>query len=155
MREDERGSSLGLGNTAVLDQLLPIIFFFFCREKEKEWLAPTPLQACTKRGGVCGGGWDEVTMRLLLYSLHSVRISITVLGPRWKCAVQTTPNKCSVWLLAANKPSPPFSLLLLLNFSRSSYSDTSWSLQCRIQACSWAVGVKIGHKVWTWLTREL
>lgn len=86
---------------------------FFCREEKKKWLAPTPLRACTTRVGVFGeGGWDEVTMRLLLYSLHSVGILFTpellCFGPCWKCAVQTTPDKCSVWLPTAQMMTPSY-----------------------------------------------
>lgn len=92
MWEDNRGISLRLRNTAVPDPLLPIIIF--CREEKKKWLAPTPLQACTARVGVLGeAAWDEVTLRLLLYSFHSVGILFTpellCFGPCWKCAVQT------------------------------------------------------------------
>lgn len=84
---------------------------FFCREEKKKWLAPTPLRACTTWVGVFGeGGWDEVTMRQLLYSLHSVGILFTpellCFGPCWKCAVQTTPDKCSVWLPTAQMMTP-------------------------------------------------
>lgn len=32
---------------------------------------------------------------------------MTVLGPQWKCASQTTPDKCSVWLLAAQTNPDP------------------------------------------------
>lgn len=32
---------------------------------------------------------------------------MTVLGPQWKCVSQTTPDKCSVWLLAAQTNSDP------------------------------------------------
>lgn len=76
---------------------------FFCREEKKKWLTLTPLRACTTRVGVFWeGGWDEVTMRLLLYSLHAVGILSTpellCFRPCWQCAVQTTPDKCSVWL---------------------------------------------------------
>lgn len=49
-------------------------------------------------------------MRLLLYSLHSVGILFTpellCFGPCWKCAVQATPDKCSVWLPTAQMMTP-------------------------------------------------
>lgn len=103
---------------------------FFWRE-EKKWLALTPLRACTTRvGGFGEGGWDEVTMRLLLYSFHSVRILFTCellcFGPCCKCAVQTTPDKCSVWLPTAQTVTPSVfhpslqTLLLLHKFIISS-----------------------------------
>lgn len=56
---------------------------FSCGEGNEEWRAPTPLQACTTRGGLREGGWDEVTMRLLLYSLHTVRVLFTSELLRW------------------------------------------------------------------------
>lgn len=83
MWEDNRGSSLRLGNTAVPDPLLPIIILLQGGKKE---------MACTDTSSG-EGDWDEVTTRLLLYSLHSVGILFTpeLLCFRfcWKCAVQS------------------------------------------------------------------
>lgn len=54
MREDERGSSLGLGNTAVLDQLLPIIFFSFAGRKRRNGLHQHLFRHVQKEEGFVG-----------------------------------------------------------------------------------------------------
>lgn len=64
-------------------------------------------------------------MRLLLYSLYSVGILFTpellCFGPCWKCAVQTTPDKCSVWLPTAQMITAVKSLSTNFTFITSFY----------------------------------
>lgn len=90
-----------------------LLFFFFHGEAKEEWRAKTPLQACTTRGGLMGGGLgqgdNEAASLLPPLSYGPVYSWITELGPHCKCAVQTTPDKCSVWLLAAQTNRDPIS----------------------------------------------
>lgn len=80
------------------------LLFFFCREERQEWLARTHIFRHTQQKEMLWeGSWDGVTIRRLLYCLHSV----LNYGPHLKCAVQTTPDKCSVWLLAAETNHDP------------------------------------------------
>lgn len=123
---------------------------FFCREEKKKWPAQTPLRACTTRVGVFGeGGWDEVTMRLPLYSLHSAGILFTpellCFGLCCKCAVQTTPDKCSVWLPTAQTVTPS-SIFTRKRYYYSIIFPFLWLIAVTTDVCFWMREAKFSTK---------
>lgn len=88
--------------------------YYFSPREGRGWRrAWTHAGARIRRGGL---GWYEVTMRLLFYGLSygPVYSWITELPLRRKPAVQTTPDKRSVWLLAAQTRKPSALFLTLL-----------------------------------------
>lgn len=76
MREGDWGSSLRPGRTAVSDRLTPIIIFSAGRER-RNGVPKHLFRHAQQEEGLWLGGWDEVTMRLLLYSLPSVMVLFT------------------------------------------------------------------------------
>lgn len=101
MREDDRGRSTGPACTAVLARLPQLSF--------SKW--GKGGMACQynaqQEEGIVGQGDNEAASLQPGLGYGSVYSSLTALGPHWKCAVQTTPDKCSVWLQAAKTNCDP------------------------------------------------